>query len=181
MKRIVPVLACALLLQGCALVLLGAGGAAGVAGADYMQTADRTFTAPIDQVHVAADQALARMNLKPSQDTTTAVGRRIVARTNDRTIDIELETVAANTTRMTVDVKTYGGLLRDGATANDVVQKTTDTLASAAPPPPAPAAAAVPPPPSPSSSTPGLMPATPTPPPPGALAPVESAPLKPLQ
>lgn len=134
--------ACALLLQGCALVLLGVGGAGGVAAADSMQSADRTFTYPLEQVHTATTQALARMSLRPSQDTTTAEGRRIVAHSGDRTIDIELENVTYNTTRMTVAVKTYHGLLRDGATANQIVQSTGDTLASAGPmAPPAGAAA----------------------------------------
>lgn len=137
------VAACALLLQGCALVLLGAGGAGGVAAADSMQSADRTFTYPLEQVHTATTQALARMSLRPSEDTTTAEGRRIVAHAGgDRTIDIELENVTYNTTRMTVQVKTYHGLLRDGATASQIVQSTGDTLASAGPmAPPAGAAA----------------------------------------
>lgn len=178
MNRVWPILACALLLQGCALALVGAGGAAGVAGADYMQQADRTFTAPIDQVHVATTRALAQMDLKPTEDTTTAEGRHIVAHAHDRTIDIDLDTVSPTTTRMSVAVKTYSGLLRDGATADQVVQKTTDLLtssASAAPPPPAAAPAPL------SSSPPAenAAPATPDAPPPGPPAPVESAPLLP--
>lgn len=178
MKRVLLVVACAALLQGCALALLAGGGAAGVAGADYMQTSDRTFTASMDQVHAATDRALAQMNLKPTEDRTTAEGRRIVAQGDNRTIDIDLKTVATDTTRMTVQVKTYSGLLRDGATADEVVQKTTDLLASAAPaqsyaapsyaPPPAETA--------PDSAPPAA--AAPISPPPGPSAPIESSPLQ---
>jgi hypothetical protein len=182
MKRALPVVACALLLQGCALVLLAGGGAAGVAGADYMQTSDRTFTASMDQVHAATDQALAQMNLKPTQDATTAEGRKIVAQGTNRTIDIDLKTVAANTTSMTVQVKTYSGLLRDGATADEVVQKTTDLLASAAPIPSSAPSSYAPPAPPPADTSLDAPPAgavAPTAPPPGPTAPIDSAPLPP--
>ncbi|HTP83780.1 MAG TPA: DUF3568 family protein [Alphaproteobacteria bacterium] len=144
MKRVLVLAVCAALLHGCALALIGAGGAAGVAGADAMQTADRTFTAPLEQVRTATNQALAQMDLRTNVDTTTASGRHIVASANDRTIDIDLENVTYNTTRMTVEVKTYNGLLRDGATANTVVQKTGEMLASAGTMPPPPNAATVP-------------------------------------
>ncbi len=171
MKRVLILAACTVLLHGCALVLIGAGGAAGVAGADYMQTADRTFTAPIDQVRGATNQALAQMDLRTSQDTTTAGGRHIVAKSNDRTIDIDLENLTYNTTRMTVEVKTYSGLLRDGATANTVVQKTGEMLASAGTAPPPSNAATAPAPQSAPESAPVV-------PPPGPSPAIESQPLR---
>lgn len=173
MKRVLILAAVAALLQGCALALIGAGGAAGVAGADYMQTADRTFTAPLEQVHTATSQALTQMDLKPVTDETTAEGRHIVAKANDRTIDIELDNLTYNTTRMTVQVKTYSGILRDGATANAVVQKTGESLASAGPGQAAPNAASAP--------TTGPAPAAdtePVAPSPGPSPAIESQPLK---
>ena len=172
MTRVLIVAAAAALLQGCALALIGAGGAAGVAGADYMQTADRTFTAPLEQVHGATSQALAQMNLKPTTDETSAEGRHIVARANDRTIDIDLENLTYNTTRMTVQVKTYNGILRDGATANTIVEKTGEDLASAGPSPAAPSAAAAPAPQAPAADTEPVAPA------PGPSPAIESQPLK---
>jgi Protein of unknown function (DUF3568) len=162
MKRVLILVAFTALLQGCALALVGAGGAAGVAGADAMQEADRTFTQPLDQVRTATNQALAQMDLRTTEDTTTAGGRHIVAKANDRTIDIDLENVTYNTTRMTVEVKTYSGLLRDGATANTIVQKTGEMLASAAPAAPPPNAASAPAPsaePTPVAPSPGPSPA----------------------
>lgn len=174
MKAVVTLAACALLLQGCALALVGAGGAAGVAGADAMQAADRTFTQPLEQVHAATTEALGRMNLKPSQDATTAEGRRIVAHTNDRTIEIELENVTYNTTRMTVDVKTYGGLLRDGATAKAIVRDTGNILASSGPAPVASRSTYQP---QPTDSNASAAPAA-MPPPPGPPAAIESQPLR---
>jgi hypothetical protein len=171
MKRALLVAACAAVLHGCALALIGAGGAAGVAGADAMQTADRTFTAPLEQVRTATNQALAQMDLRTNADTTTASGRHIVATANDRTIDIDLENLTYNTTRMTVEVKTYNGLLRDGATANAVVQKAGEMLASAGPLPP----------PSNAATAPGTAPApesTPVAPPPGSSPVIESQPLR---
>jgi hypothetical protein len=172
MKRVLILAACTALLQGCAVALIGAGGAAGVAGADYMQTADRTFTAPLEQVRTAANQALGRMDLRPTEDTTTAEGRHIVAKAKDRTIDINLENVTYNTTRMTVEVKTYSGVLRDGATANAVVQKTGEMLASAGSAPPPPNAATAPAPTAPSAET------TPVAPSPGPSPAIESQPLQ---
>ncbi|MBV8537714.1 MAG: DUF3568 family protein [Alphaproteobacteria bacterium] len=171
MKRVLILVASVALLHGCALALVGAGGAAGVAGADAMQTADRTFTAPLEQVRTATNQALAQMDLRTNADTTTASGRHIVATANDRTIDIDLENVTYNTTRMTVEVKTYNGILRDGATANTVVQKTGEMLASAgtAAPPPNAATAPAPQP---------LPEATPVAPPPGPSPSIQSQPLQ---
>jgi hypothetical protein len=174
MKRVLVLFACAALLQGCALALVGAGGAGGVAAADSMQTADRTFTAPLEQVRSATSQALAQMDLRTSEDTTTAEGRHIEAKANDRTIDIDLENVTYNTTRMTVEVKTYSGILRDGATANEVVQKTGEVLASAGTaPPPANAAAAPAPVTPPSTDT--VIPITPSP---GPSPAIQSQPLQ---
>jgi uncharacterized protein DUF3568 len=172
MKRILILVACVGLLHGCALALIGAGGAAGVAGADAMQTADRTFTQPLEQVRTATNQALAQMDLRSTEDTTTAQGRHIVARANDRTIDIELENLTYNTTRMTVEVKTYSGMLRDGATANAVVQKTGEMLASAGTVPPPPNAAAAPQRQAPAAAT------TPVAPSPGPSPAIESQPLR---
>ncbi len=174
MKRLVALAACALSLQGCALALIGAGGVGGVAAADAMQSADRTFTAPLEDVRVATTQALGQMDLKPSEDTTTAEGRRIVANANDRTISIELENVTYNTTRMTVEVKTHGGLLRDGGTANQVVQQTAQILAGRPP-----VAAVRPAAPAPQAPDPNLAPQSgPVSAPPGPPAAIESQPLR---
>jgi hypothetical protein len=48
----------------------------------------------------------------------------IKAKAGDRDIEIELEALTPATTRMTVTAKKDGGILRDGATATEVILQT---------------------------------------------------------
>ncbi len=116
----------ALQLCGCVavgLTALGVGMATGVShtlsGMVY-----KTFTTPQAQVKRATLGALGRMQIKvvsSKRDGTTDV---IKAKASDRDIDIELEALTPNTTRMTVTAKKDGGILRDGATATEVILQT---------------------------------------------------------
>ena len=116
----------ALQLCGCiavGLTALGVGMATGVShtlsGMVY-----KTFTTPQAQVKRATLGALGRMQIKvvsSKRDGTTDV---IKAKASDRDIDIELEALTPNTTRMTVTAKKDGGILRDGATATEVILQT---------------------------------------------------------
>ena len=116
----------ALQLCGCVavgLTALGVGMATGVShtlsGMVY-----KTFTTPQAQVKRATLGALSRMQIKvvsSKRDGTTDV---IKAKASDRDIDIELEALTPNTTRMTVTAKKDGGILRDGATATEVILQT---------------------------------------------------------
>jgi len=45
----------------------------------------------------------------------------ITARAADRDIDIEIEALTPNTTRLTVVAKKDGGLIRDSATATEII------------------------------------------------------------
>src|SRR6266852_1938357 len=113
-------------LSGCVavgLTALGVGMATGVShtlsGMVY-----KTFTTPQAQVKRATLGALSRMQIKvvsSKRDGTTDV---IKAKASDRDIDIELEALTPNTTRMTVTAKKDGGILRDGATATEVILQT---------------------------------------------------------
>ena len=113
-------------LCGCVAVgitALGVGMATGVShtlsGMVY-----KTFTAPQAQLKKATLGALQRMQIKvvsSKHDGTTDV---IHARAADRDIDIELEALTPNTTRMSVTAKKDGGILRDGATATEVILQT---------------------------------------------------------
>lgn len=128
MKRIVAVLLAlaSLTLGGCAavaLTALGVGMATGVShtlgGMVY-----KTFTAPQAKVKRATLGALNRMQVKVVQSKREGSTERILARAGDRDIEVELEALTPNTTRMLVTAKKDGGILRDGATATEVILQT---------------------------------------------------------
>jgi len=100
-------------LGGCAavaLTALGVGMATGV-GHTLGGMVYKTFTAPQAQVKVVKAQR------NGSVET-------ILAKAGDRDIDIELEALTPGTTRMKVTAKQDGGILRDGATATEVILQT---------------------------------------------------------
>lgn len=117
---------CSLALGGCAavgLTALGVGMATGVShtlsGMVY-----KTFTAPQGQVRRAALGALNRMQVKVVDTKRNGTTENIYAKAGDRDIEVELEALTPNTTRMLVTAKKDGGLLRDGATATEVILQT---------------------------------------------------------
>lgn len=116
----------ALNLGGCVavgLTALGVGMATGVShtlsGMVY-----KTFTTPQAQVKRATMSALQRMQIKVVESKRNGTTEVIKAKASDRDIDIELEALTPNTTRMVVTAKKDGGLLRDGATATEVILQT---------------------------------------------------------
>jgi len=113
-------------LPGCAavgLTALGVGMATGVShtlsGMVY-----KTFTAPQTQVRRATLGAFNRMQVKVVQSRRDGSTEHIHAKAGDRDIEVELEALTPNTTRMLVTAKKDGGLLRDGATATEVILQT---------------------------------------------------------
>lgn len=128
MKRTIAVLLAlaSLSLGGCAavaLTALGVGMATGVShtlgGMVY-----KTFTAPQAQVKRATLGALNRMQVKVLQSKRDGATERILARAGDRDIEVELEALTPNATRMLVTARKDGGILRDGATATEVILQT---------------------------------------------------------
>ena len=128
MKRTIGCIAAlaALNLGGCAavgLTALGVGMSTGVShtlsGIVY-----KTFTTPQAQVEKATYGALSRMQVKVTNAKRDGSSKTIVARAGDRDIEIELEALTPNTTRMAVTAKKDGGILRDGATATEVILQT---------------------------------------------------------
>lgn len=116
----------AVALNGCVavgLTALGVGMAAGVShtlsGMVY-----KTFTAPQAQVRHAAVGALNRMQVKVVSAKRDGSTETIRAKAGDRDIEIELEALTPATTRMVVTAKKDGGILRDGATATEVILQT---------------------------------------------------------
>jgi uncharacterized protein DUF3568 len=126
-KTVVVVLALgSLSLQGCVavgLTALGVGMATGVShtlsGMVY-----KTFTSPQKQVKQATYSAFNRMQIRVVNAKHSGTTETIVAKAGDRDIEVELEALTPATTRMLVTAKKDGGILRDGATATEVILQT---------------------------------------------------------
>ena len=123
---VVALVAGAFSLQGCVavgLTALGVGMATGVShtlsGMVY-----KTFTTPQASVKKATYTALNRMQIRVVEAKRKGSTELIAAKAGDRDIDIELEALTPNTTRMLVTAKKDGGILRDGATATEVIIQT---------------------------------------------------------
>ena len=117
-------------LQGCAavgLTALGVGMATGV-GHTLGGMVYKTFTAPQAHVKRATQSALGRMQVKVVKTERDGASETIYAKAGDRDIDIVLETLTPNTTRMKVTAKQSGGLLSDSATATEVILQTEKSV-----------------------------------------------------
>ena len=120
-------LAClALAASGCvpvAVTAVGVGMATGV-GHALSGMVYKTFTTPQVNVKHATYGALSRMQIKVVSSKRNGSTEVITAKAADRDIEIELEALTPNTTRMLVVAKKDGGLLRDGATATEIILQT---------------------------------------------------------
>lgn len=115
-------------LAGCdpvSLTVLGVGSAAGIqhtlTGITY-----RTFTVPLPQVRDATIAALNRMSIKVTARDKTSQGMTIKGTASDRDIEVELEALTANTTRMRTIV--HNGVLMDSATGTEIIVQTERAL-----------------------------------------------------
>jgi hypothetical protein len=84
----------------------------------------KTFTTPQAQVKRATMGALSRMQIHVVESKRSGSTEVIKARAADREIEIELEALTPNTTRMLVTAKKDSGILRDGATATEIILQT---------------------------------------------------------
>lgn len=116
------------LLTACApmaLTAVGVGSAAGVqhtlGGITY-----RTFTAPLPQVRSAAVASLGRMGIKVDSREKSEGGEIIKATANGREIEIELDALTPNTTRMRTSVR--NGIFMDAATGAEIIIQTERAL-----------------------------------------------------
>ena len=115
-----------LCLGGCAAVgitALGVGMGTGV-GHHLGGMVYKTFTAPQAQVKKAAQSALGKMQVKVVKSERDGTTETILAKAGDRDIDIVLESLTPNTTRMKVTARQNGGFLTDSATATEVILQT---------------------------------------------------------
>ncbi len=130
-----PLMLCvaALLGSACAPVALTAAAVAGGAATGHHMggIAYRTFTEPLPKVRSALYTALKRMAIKPGSSEKTSTGEQIKTSAGDRTIEIELEALTPNTTRMRSVVKIDGGMgiVVDSATAVEIITQTEQFLA----------------------------------------------------
>jgi hypothetical protein len=131
--RVVVLLGILPFLNGCAavaLTMLGVG--AGVAsGTSVGYTLDgyayRTFTATLPQVEGATRTALNRMGIKIGAIAKTEQGKAIAATGNEREIEVELEVISSNATRMRTVAK-QGFFFKDRATATEIILQTEKVL-----------------------------------------------------
>lgn len=110
---------------GLALTAAGIGGATGVShvlgGITY-----RTFSEPLPKVKGAAMTALTRMDIRVGGASKVEGGEMIRAEASGREIEIELEKLSPNTTRMRAVAKK--GLIYDSATATEIIIQTENVL-----------------------------------------------------
>jgi hypothetical protein len=84
----------------------------------------KTFTTPQANVKRATVGALNRMQIRVVNTKRNGTTEVITAKAGDRDIEIELEALTPNTTRMLVTAKKDSGILRDGATATEIILQT---------------------------------------------------------
>ena len=120
----------ALPLSGCAAVALTAAAVGGGVAANHQLggIAYRTFTAPLPKVRTAAMAALRRMGIKPDGSEKIELGERLLAKAGDRNIEIELEALTPNTTRIRVVAKKDGGMVVDSSTAVEIITQTEKSI-----------------------------------------------------
>jgi len=118
----VPLAAC----DTVAIALLG-GGVTTVLRYNLDGVAARTFTAPPASVKAASLAALRRMGLALESTESLEASEIIRARSPNRDIEIELEPITAQLTRMRITARSPS-LLYDNATALELVQQTEKIL-----------------------------------------------------
>jgi hypothetical protein len=128
--RTLLLIAFCLLSTGCTaiatgLVSVGAGFGIShhVSGTSY-----RTFTEPLLRVGNATRTALKRMAIKVDSTQATKNGEVLKATVGDRRIEVELEALTPNTTRMRSVAIYRSGLMLDAATGLEIVAQTEKVL-----------------------------------------------------
>jgi hypothetical protein len=125
---LVPALVAA---SGCASIgVTLAGLGAGVSMNHYTNNVtSRTFTEPLPDVREAVHAALKRMAIPVANIAENGTATTITAKAGSREIEIELEPITANTTRMQSIARREGSLFLDSATAGEIIAQTEKLLA----------------------------------------------------
>jgi|SRR5688572_15243064 len=130
MRQLAVLVVLAPLLVGCetlSLTVLGIGGSAAV-NHKMSSTPSRTFTVPLLRVKSASISALKRMGIHAEEVRQVENGEIITARLGKREIEVELEMLTAQATRMRVVARNGGFLSYDGATATEIIIQTEKGL-----------------------------------------------------
>jgi hypothetical protein len=117
-----PLAAC----EPVAIALLGAGASTAIRY-NLDGVAARTFTAPLAAVKNASLAALERMGLTLDSTSSFDSGETLFARAENRDIEIEIEPITKQATRLRVTAK-GGSFFYDNATAIELVQQTEKLL-----------------------------------------------------
>jgi len=119
-----------LAVSGCAAVALTAAAVGGGVAANHQLggIAYRTFTAPLPRVRSGVMSALKRMGIKVDGTEKIEYGERLIGKAGDRNIEIELEALTPNTTRMRVVAKKDGGAVVDSSTAVEIIAQTEKSI-----------------------------------------------------
>ncbi|HLF58952.1 MAG TPA: DUF3568 family protein [Alphaproteobacteria bacterium] len=128
--RAAALLSAALALPGCAAVALSAVGPAAEFGLDQATSGitAKTYTAPAANLRLATLKSLSRMDMDVVKDTGADKEWTIEAKAGDRSIEIELKTLTAMTTRIRVVADNGNWFFHDEATAEEVVAQITEAL-----------------------------------------------------
>jgi hypothetical protein len=108
---------------GCAAII--AGGATGTQKLleyTFENVARKTFTTKLNTVRDVSVEALEQMGLSHEKTGQTDTGFEISARTKGLTVEIEIEQVTRQVSRVTVNAK-RGWFRKDYATAKEIVQR----------------------------------------------------------
>src|SRR4029450_1680564 len=116
------------ILNGCAPVAVTSFGVGAATGVNHTLTGItyRTFSVPSARVKGATMAALQRMSIKVNSTSKVEGSEVIKATANNREIEVELEPLTPNTTRMGVMAK--NGLFYDSATATEIILQTEKAL-----------------------------------------------------
>jgi hypothetical protein len=88
----------------------------------------KTFTTSQSNVKKATLGALNRMQIQVVEAKRSGATEVIKAKAVDREIEIELESLTPTTTRMMVVAKKGDGILRDSATATEIILQTEKSV-----------------------------------------------------
>jgi hypothetical protein len=128
--RTLLLIAFCLSLSGCAAIatgLVSVGAGFGI-GHHINGTSYRTFTESLLRVESAARAALKRMAINVDSTQKTKSGELLKASVGDRRIEVELEALTPNTTRMRSVAIYSNGLMLDAATGLEIVAQTEKAL-----------------------------------------------------
>ena len=115
-----------LTLDGCAAVALTAVGVGMATGVSHTLggIVYKTFAAPQPKVRKSTVAALGRMQIRIVEARQDGSKEVIKARASDRDIEVEIESLTPNTTRVAVTAVKDGGVIRDAATATEIILQT---------------------------------------------------------